>query len=84
MIVVGAAGPGVHPQRVFFDQRAHGRRLLHNPNRPVDGKPRKDVIVVALGDAVTRVRSQLGEPDVVAADGAAWGPTSPSPTGPGR
>ncbi|MFN7143040.1 MAG: hypothetical protein ACK4YP_04640 [Myxococcota bacterium] len=74
VVVVGAAGPGVHPQRVFFDQRAHGRRLLHNPNRPADGRPVRGAIVVALGDAVPRVTAQRGPPDVTAADGAAWGP----------
>ncbi len=73
--VVGAAGPGIHPQKVFFDQRAHGRRLLHNPNRPTDGRPvkaRAGVIVVALGPAVTRVTAERGPPDVTAEDGAAW------------
>lgn len=70
--VVGAAGPGIHPQRVFFDQRAHGRRLLHNPNRPKDGVLRGAGIVVALGDAVPRVTAERGEPGITAADGAAW------------
>ena len=70
--VVGAAGPGIHPQRVFFDQRAHGRVLLHNPNRPVDGRPRAGSIVVALGDAVVRVTNERGAPTVIAQDGAAW------------
>ncbi len=72
VVVVGAAGPGVHPQKVFFDQRAHGRRLLHNPNRPTDGRPRDGAVVVALGDAVPRVTAQLGPPDATAPDGAAW------------
>jgi len=34
VLVVPAAGPGVHFQRPLFDQRAHGRRLLLSPNRP--------------------------------------------------
>jgi hypothetical protein len=71
--VVGASGPGIHPQKVFFDQRAHGRRLLHNPNKPMDGRPGPGVIVVALGPAVARVTAERGAPDVVAVDGAAWG-----------
>jgi hypothetical protein len=70
--VRGAAGPGVHPQRVFFDQRAHGRRLLHNPNRPMDGEPRPGSIFVALGDARARSETQLGPPAVATGDGAAW------------
>jgi hypothetical protein len=70
--VVGAAGPGIHPQKVFYDQRAHGRRLLHNPNRPIDGKARPGAIVVALGPAVARVTAERGAPAVVAEDGAAW------------
>lgn len=72
VVVIGAAGPGIHPQRVFFDQRAHGRRLLHNPNRPMDGAIGDGRIVVALGGAVARVTTQLGAPTVAAADGAAW------------
>jgi hypothetical protein len=70
--VVGAAGPGIHPQRVFFDQRAHGRALLHSPNRPVDGKAKRGAILVALGPAVARVTAERGPPTVTAADGAAW------------
>lgn len=73
VVVVGAAGPGVHPQRVFFDQRVHGRRLVHNPNRPADGRPVPGAVVVALGGAVARVSADLGPPDVRAVDGAAWG-----------
>jgi hypothetical protein len=70
--VVGAAGPGIHPQRVFFDQRAHGRALLHSPNRPVDGKARRGAILVALGPAVARVTAERGPPTAIAEDGAAW------------
>lgn len=70
--VVGASGPGVHPQKVFFDQRAHGRRLLHNPNKPMDGRAGTNVILVALGPAVARVTAERGAPDVATADGAAW------------
>lgn len=72
--VVGASGPGIHPQKVFFDQRAHGRRLLHNPNKPMDGRPGPGVILVALGPAVARVTAERGAPEIVAVDGAAWGP----------
>ena len=46
--VNGAAGPGIHPQKVFFDQRAHGRRLLHNPNRPMGGRPLPHSVYVVL------------------------------------
>ncbi len=73
VVVLGAAGPGIHPQRVFFDQRAHGRRLLHNPNRPMDGKPRQGVVLVALGaERVARATARYGAPAVERADGAAW------------
>ena len=34
LLVIPAAGPGVHPQRALFDQRAHGRKLLISPNQP--------------------------------------------------
>ncbi len=34
LLVVPVVGPGVHPQRALFDQRAHGRPLLLSPNRP--------------------------------------------------
>lgn len=34
VLVVPLSGPGVHPQRALFDQRAHGRPLLLSPNRP--------------------------------------------------
>lgn len=76
VVVLGAAGPGVHPQKLFFDQRAHGRRLLANPNRPV---PPRDLpagaLVVTLDAAATaEAERALGPPDVRAGDGAAWGP----------
>lgn len=70
--VRGASGPGIHPQKVFFDQRAHGRRLLHNPNRPADGVPTRGAILVALGAARARTEAERGPPDVEAPDGAAW------------
>ena len=38
MLVVPMGGPGVHPQRPLIDQRAHGRTLFLDPNRP--GWPR--------------------------------------------
>jgi len=34
VLVVPAAGPGVHFQRPLFDQRVHGRPLLLSPNHP--------------------------------------------------
>jgi len=34
MLVAPLAGPGVHPQRALLDQRAHGRPLFIDPNRP--------------------------------------------------
>jgi hypothetical protein len=74
--VSGAAGPGVHPQKVLFDQRAHGRRLLHSPDRPSDGVPAPGAVFVVLGEpGSTRVREsveRLGLPTVATADGAAW------------
>lgn len=78
LLVLGAAGPGIHPQRLFFDQQAHGRRLLHDPDRP--GPPPSRIppgtIVVALGTAEGPVRqdatSRFGPPQVETGDGAAW------------
>jgi hypothetical protein len=74
--VSGAAGPGIHPQELFFDQRAHGRRLLHSPDRPSDGAPTPGAVFVVLGDpGSARVREtveRLGLPTVATADGAAW------------
>lgn len=34
VLVLPAAGPGVHFQRPLFDQRAHGLPLMMSPNRP--------------------------------------------------
>ncbi|MCB9760155.1 MAG: hypothetical protein H6739_10005 [Alphaproteobacteria bacterium] len=34
LLPVPAGGPGVHFQRPLYEQRAHGRPLLVNPNRP--------------------------------------------------
>ncbi len=39
IVVLPATGPGVHPQKVFYDQRAHGRPVLHDPNRPEPRPP---------------------------------------------
>jgi hypothetical protein len=72
VVVLGASGPGIHPQKVFFDKRAHGRELLNNPDRP--GIPRRlpaPVVVVVLGDW-KKLEERLGEPGVAAEDGAAW------------
>ncbi|HNC98036.1 MAG TPA: hypothetical protein PKW90_18035, partial [Myxococcota bacterium] len=78
VVVLGAAGPGIHPQKLFFDQRAHGRRLLHDPDRP-GPPPRKlpaGTVVVALGAAESRFRQESvekwGPPTVESSDGAAW------------
>lgn len=67
---------GAHnPQQPLFDQRAHGRRLLNNPNRPDPGRPRPESeIIVAFGEAVTSLTPELGAPDAVADAGAAWWP----------
>jgi hypothetical protein len=74
--VGGAAGPGVSPQRVFYDRRAHGRALLHDPNFPRDGAPEPGAVFVALGapgtPARTRAEATLGSPDASTSDGAAW------------
>lgn len=78
VVVLGAAGPGIHPQKLFFDQRAHGRRLLHDPDRP-GPPPRKlpgGTVVVALGGSESRFRQdsveKWGPPAVETTDGAAW------------
>jgi hypothetical protein len=77
LVVVGASGPGVHPQKVFFDQRAHGRRLLLDPDRPVPLRrvPPGSVIVV-LGPPESRPRAEetarRGPPAASTPDGAAW------------
>lgn len=76
--VIGASGPGTHPQKVFFDQRAHGRRLLANPDRPEPVDPARlpaGALVVALGDdAAARAAAVLGPPAARDASGAVWGP----------
>lgn len=83
LAVVGASGPGIHPQKVFFDQRAHGRRLLANPDRPepVDvARLPAGALVVALGDdAAARTAAVLGEPAARDASGAVWGPRGATP-----
>jgi hypothetical protein len=70
--VLGAAGPGIPPQKVFYDQRAHGRPLLHDPNRPGDPHLHAGVVLVALGDAAAREAARRGPPAVETGDGAAW------------
>jgi hypothetical protein len=74
--VAGAAGPGVSPQRVFYDRRAHGRPLLHDPNHPRDGAPAPGAVFVTLGapgtPARTRAERSMGAPDTSTPDGAAW------------
>lgn len=72
VVVEGAVGPGVNPQRVLFDQRAHGRRLLVDPNRPGPPGDCHGCVVVALGEARARVEAARGPPDRATADGAAW------------
>lgn len=72
VVVAGASGPGIPPQRVFYDQRAHGRVLLHNPNRPAPVEAPPGSILVALGPSVAGVEARYGPPDKRAADGAAW------------
>jgi hypothetical protein len=78
VVVLGAAGPGIHPQKLFFDQRAHGRRLLHDPDRPGPA-PRKlpaGTVIVALGSSESPFRKEAqekwGAPTVETGDGAAW------------
>lgn len=72
VVVIGASGPGIPPQKVFYDQHAHGRRLLHNPNRPEPVAPPPGSVLVALGIAVPTVEARYGTPDRQAEDGAAW------------
>lgn len=72
LAVIGGLGPGLNPQKLFFDQRAHGRRLLHYPNNPRERTPLPGSILVVLGPGVERMTSELGAPDVTAPDGAAW------------
>jgi hypothetical protein len=74
--VAGAAGPGRSPQKVFYDRRAHGRTLLHEPNMPRDGRPVPESVFVALGAPGAGPRRaaelRLGLPRVATEDGAAW------------
>ncbi len=73
--VVGATGPGIHPQKVFYDQRAHGRRLLANPDQPapVDlGRVRRGTILVALGGSVAHMEMLWGPPVRRDDGGAVW------------
>lgn len=72
VVVDGASGPGIPPQKVFYDQRAHGRRLLHDPNRPGPVAPPPGSVLVALGSAVARDTALRGPPDRQTDDGAAW------------
>jgi hypothetical protein len=72
VVVDGASGPGIPPQKVFYDQRAHGRRLLHDPNRPGPVSPPPGCVLVALGSAVARDTALRGPPDRQTDDGAAW------------
>lgn len=78
LVVLGATGPGIHPQRVFYDQRAHGRRLLASPNRPVPpDDPPADALVVTLGAPATAAAERAwGPPDRRAGDDAAWSPAA--------
>jgi hypothetical protein len=72
--VEGAVGPGVNPQRVLFDQRAHGRKLLVDPNRPGVARACTACVVVGLGaEARQRVEARLGPArEVVGEDGVWW------------
>ena len=72
VVVVGAAGPGIPPQKVFYDQRAHGRALLHDPNRPGPVAPVAGAVLVVLEPAVAAEVARRGEPAVRTEDGAAW------------
>jgi hypothetical protein len=74
--VAGAAGPGRSPQQVYYDRRAHGRPLLHDPNTPRDGRPTPGSVFVVLGGPGSPRRTQteatLGPPRAATNDGAAW------------
>ena len=76
VLLIGASGPGAHPQKAFFDQRAHGRVLLLNPDRPEPpdlGHIPAGAVVVAVGDAaVAQGRAALGSPLALDASGAVW------------
>lgn len=70
--ILGGAGPGLNPQRVLYDQRAHGRRLLVDPNHPGPPPTCHGCVVVALGDVAAGETARRGPATVTAADGAAW------------
>lgn len=77
--VLGANGPGIHPQKLYFDQRAHGRKVLSNPDRPEPpdlSRVKAGMIVVALGGPasapVMQARSHFGEPQVADSSGGVW------------
>ena len=62
-----------NPQAPFFHQRAHGRILRNDPNRPDPGRPEVGrEIVVGFGEARERLTEELGAPKVRAEEGAAW------------
>lgn len=61
-----------NPQKALYDQRAHGRPLQLDPNRPGPRAPKRGDIVVAIGASRSAVEAQRGPPTVEAADGAAW------------
>jgi hypothetical protein len=64
-----------NPQAPLFHQRAHGHRLLNDPNRPPQMPRAADQeIVVAFGDLATLLQARLGPPDATDADAAAWWP----------
>ena len=77
VLVLGAAGPGIHPQKVFFDQSAHHRKLLHDPDlpRPLKKIPSQTVVVV-LGTSedplIQETERRLGPAQVQTTDGEAW------------
>ena len=61
-----------HPQKPFFDQRFHGRRLLMNPNGGLPTRPAPGQIIVAFGDAISALTAERGPATVTSKDGAAW------------
>lgn len=77
--VLGANGPGIHPQKLYFDQRAHGRKVLSNPDRPESpdlSRLKPGMIVVALGGPggapMMQARARFGEPQVTDSSGGVW------------
>lgn len=61
-----------HPQKPFFDQRFHGRRIMMNPNGGPPGRAAPGTIIVAFGDAIPALTAERGTPTVTTSDGAAW------------